>query len=435
MKIAPSSVFAVLSASIAFRIFYILVSAVITLFLSAYLGIEHFGLYTWLVGIALLLSGLAQAGGGALVVRETAQSSGRAAPVRILGQTAVLSAGLLVALSAIALVLALAHDRVIAPPVLVSLLLLALANLALVLVGASLRGLGLLQRGQLPELALRPALFLALLGGAVLTGRALGPEAAIWLLIAAYLTALAVAGRFLLAGLAARPETPAGLAVPGRGASFLRLALVGWLAVTNTHLLVILTGLLADYAEVGLYRLAAQVALVMALGLTAIETVQAPAYARSHKEGDQRALHGLLQLSCRLGLALSAAVMVVLVVFGRPLLAIPLGTEVAEGVYPALCLLAAAQLLNATTGNVGVLMIAARQERRLILGNLAALATTLLAAWLLIPQYGAIAAAAAHGLGLSVRNLVNLWFCWRVLGIIALPFAPYRGHPAGEAMP
>ena len=91
-------------------------------------------------------------------------------------------------------------------------------------------------------------------------------------------------------------------------------------------------------------------------------------------------------------------------------------------------MLAGGQLLNALTGKVGVLMIAAKQESKLILGNIIALAATLLVAWMFIPQYGALAAAWASALGLILRNLLNLWFCYRELGLISLPFARFTSR-------
>jgi len=57
------------------------------------------------------------------------------------------------------------------------------------------------------------------------------------------------------------------------------------------------------------------------------------------------------------------------------------------------------------------------------------LAVTLLMAWLFIPQYGALAAAAASGLGMIVRNFLALWFCHRTLGLLSLPFAPFWPQP------
>lgn len=415
----------VIWSAVAFRLYFAVSSVVITVALSRYLGVDSFGRFAWLTSIAFLLSGLAQAGGNHLVMRESSRSAGREVPLHVLSRTALVSGGALAGFAAVAFLLTGEQmgSKSLLPPG-----LLAVSNLALVLVSAANRGIGQLQAGQFPELVLRPTLFLVLLGGAVLAGQSLGwvvdPDTLIMMLVAAYTVAGLVAAVLLLQGLVARPHLPNETPEADWRRSFFRLCLIGWLAVGNIQLLIILTGSLADFKQVGLYRVATQVVMIMSLGLTALETVQAPAYVRAWKDGSKRRMHDLLQQSCRIGVAISAAVMIFLLLVGRPLLGLLFG-ESFTAAFPVLCVLAGGQLVNALTGNVGVLMIAAKQERKLIFGNVAALTTTLLAGWLFIPYYGALAAAAASALGLMLRNVLNLWFCHLTLGLLALPFAPF----------
>ena len=311
----------IISGAIAFRLYFALSSVLITIALSRYLGVDDFGRYVWLTSIAFLLSGMAQAGGNSLVVRETSRSEGRYVPWRILRRTALISGGTLAVLATGTLLLA--GERI--PPDLLPLLsLLAVGNLALVLVSAANRGIGRLQAGQLPELVLRPTLFLLLIGGAVLVGSrfgaVFGPETMVYLLVAAYAVAGLVAAFLLKNGVATRPNQPDESPETDWLGSFFRLGLIGWLSVGNAQLLIILTGSLADYTQVGLYRVAAQAVMIMGLGLTAIETVQAPGYAHAWKDDNPYRLHDLLQQSCRVSVAISAAVMVFLLLAGRPVL-------------------------------------------------------------------------------------------------------------------
>ncbi|GEM_PF-2369169 len=415
----------IISEAIVFRLYFNFSSVLIAIALSRYLGVENFGRYAWLISIVFLLAGLAQAGGSSLVVRETSRSSGRQVPALLLRRTAMISGGTLVVMTGVAALIN--RDR-ISVDLLVPLGLLAVGYLALVLVSSSNRGIGLLQAGQVPEMLVQPTLFLALIGGAMLLRPNFGPVIMIYLLVAAYALAGLVATLHLVRGLATRPMLPEEAPDTDWLGSFFRLGLIGWLVVGNAQLLIFLTGLLADYTQVGLYRIAMQAVVIMGLGLSAIETVQAPAYARAWKDGNVRLLHDLLQQSCRFGVAMSAVVMVFLFIFGQSLLSM-LFDESFTAAFPALCILACGQLFNALTGNVGLLLIAARQEKKLIYGNFLALAVTLLMAWLFIPQYGALAAAAASGLGMIVRNFLALWFCHRTLGLLSLPFAPFWPQP------
>jgi O-antigen/teichoic acid export membrane protein len=417
--------------AIAFRLFFTATSILITIAISRYLGLEAFGRYAWLTSIAFLLSGLSQAGGNNLVVRETSRSSGREAPIRVLLRTAVASLLTLAALIGVALFFT--TERM-TPATLVPVVLLAVGNLALVLLCAATRGIGRVQAGQIPELVLRPGLFLFLIGTVALWGADFGPEAMVYMQVLAYAIVAVAAAALLARGLADRPNEPMERLDTGWLSGFFRLGIIGWLTIGNTQLLVILTGTLANYAEVGLYRVATQAALVVGLGLTAIETVQAPAYARTYKDKNRRDLHDLLQKSCRIGVLISGVILLVLLIFGRPLLVLFFGTSFAAA-YPSLCVLAAAQMINSVTGNVGVMMIAAKHEKKLIGGTVAALMCTIIAAWLFIPKYGALAAAIASGLGLTVRNFMATWFCWRAFGILALPYAPYAPGATNRESP
>lgn len=404
-----------------FRVYFAASSVLITIVLSRLLGLEVFGRYAWLTSLAFLLSGLSQSGGSNLVVRETARSKGKQVPVLVLRRTGAISAVLLLGLAGCALLFV---DNNVSQAVFLPIVILAFCNLALVLLCASTRGLGRIEAGQFPELVLRPSLFLLLIGVVVLLGHNFGAETLIYLLVSTYAIAGIVALKLLKGGLLLRPKIDNEKAEADWFGNFFRLGLIGWLAVGNAQLLIILTGAFSNFEEVGLYRVAAQAVLVMNLALTAIETVQAPAYARAYKDENHRRLHDLLQQSCRIGTAMSVTFAIFLLVLGEPLLLLFFGEDFVAA-YRALCILVGAQLFNAVTGNVGTLMIAAKLEKLLLFGNLTALLVTLLAAWLFIPSYGALAAAGASALGLTMRNLINVWFCWRSLGILALPFASY----------
>lgn len=414
-----------ISGAIMFRVYFMVASMAITLALSRHLGLEEFGRYTWLVGIAFLLSGLSLAGGNSLVVRETSRTSGKQAPLEILARVALVSGGTLFSLAAVALFFT---RKEMAWAQLLPLLLMAGSHLMLVLLGASARGIGLIQKGQIPELVMRPTLFLLWVGLLVLMGWSLSAEEVIYLQVASYLAVILFAAGLFLNGLKTRPVKPQETIEPGWLLSFFRLGAVGWLAVANDQLLVILTGYLSSYGEVGLFRVASQGVLIMGLGFSAFETIQAPALARAYKSGDHHSMHLLLQQSCRIGLLISAAVMIFLIITGRLLLRLLFGGDFVAA-YAVLSVLAAAQLINASTGNVGLLMIAAKREGKLIYGNSLALMITLLSAVYLIPKYGALAAAFSSGLGLITKNILAAWFCWRAFGILALPFAPYRSRP------
>lgn len=411
-----------ISSSILFRLYFAGASIATTIVLTRILGLEQFGRYAWLMSIAFLISGLSQAGANNLIVRETARTRSRRAPVQILIRTSAVSFALLTTLIIATVVFA---GKQAGLATILALVLLAAGNLTLVLLGASTRGIGLIRTGQLPELVLRPTLFLALLIFATGAGHSPSAEMILNLQLAAFAVMSIAATWLLLQGLSKRPS---GMVEPIETkwiGNYLSLGVVGWLAVGNSQILLILTGSLSNFEQVGLYRVAAQSMLMIGLGLAAIETAQAPSYVRAYQEGSHDVLCQLLQRSCRIGFLMSASAMISLLLLGRFLLSRLFETDLHQA-FPALCILGIGQLLNSATGNVGILLIASNRERKVILGSLGALLTTLSAALAFVPKHGAVGAAIAGASGMTIRNMCNTAFCWKEFGILGLPFVTLK---------
>lgn len=410
-----------ISGSIVFRLFFVVTSVLISVVITRLLGLEGFGEYSWLVSMAFLLAGLAHAGASNLIVRETSRSTGRAVPIRVLFRVGGVSTLLLILFTGGAIA---AGNVGLSNDIILPLILLALFNLVLMFLGASTRGMGLITSGLFPELALRPTLFLAMLGIGFLAGMHATAQTIVYGQVTAYALAVVVAVFLLIRGLGKRaPESEEKLGADWLS-SFFWLGIMGWLNIANSQLLVILTGYLADFSQVGLYRVAAQAVVVIGIGLTAIDAVQAPVYARAYKDGEHRKLHDLMQQASRICLAISSSVMIGLYLVGQKALGAVFGPEF-EAAYPVLFILGVGHVLISVTGTIHPLLIAAKLERRLAVSNVAALAVMLITAFAFIPIYGAVAAAIAAVLSLITRNVVNACFCWKELGIIALPFAPF----------
>lgn len=383
--------------------------------------LADFGRFTFHISLAFFIAGLSLSGGVAFTVREIAKSDSLSEAFQILKFT--LCIGLLASfvLSTIFIAFETPSNHQIFKYQIVILLTLQIIH---ALVSASLRGLGLINIGQCGDLLLRPMIFNALI---IIYFAFISPIdilLALKLQIYATLAALAFTLYFNLRQFYGKVRKSSPNFERKWFSSIIQLAGMGWLAVANTHLLLIFTGILSDPKDVGLLRVAIQCALLVSLSLNAIEMAQAPKYALAAKQDDRHLLHKLLQQSCMLAGMISLASGLFIIIFIELVLKYVFGPEFTAAAT-ATQVLVFAYIFNSMTGNVGILLIAINEERKAMVASILAVGTMTISAYLLIPSYGVLGASISAALGLTVRNIYNLILCWKLTSIIALPFVSY----------
>jgi O-antigen/teichoic acid export membrane protein len=283
--------------------------------------------------------------------------------------------------------------------------------------GACLRGLHRVLLAQLPDIVVRPALFVALIGTIWLLGARLTPERVMGLQV------LAVAGAFLLGAALLWRSLPreVGPAVPAYATrawavSALPFLLMGGLNLVNYQTDLIMLGWFGTAAEVGVYRVAGVGSGLVVFVLGAANAMLAPTIAALHARGETRRLQRVVTQSARLVLLCALPAALALILFGRWILTAVFGAEYAVGAT-ALAILAAAQLANAATGSVGQLLSMTGHERDAARGiALSALINVVLNA-LLIPRWGMNGAAAASAASLITWNVLLAILVHRRLGL------------------
>jgi O-antigen/teichoic acid export membrane protein len=408
-----------------------LLGLLLAVLLARTLGPEGYGVYAYVFALVSLLAIPAQVGLPTLVVRETAmaQANEQWGLMRGLWRWSSAVAG------AIALVLALLallaswvyQDRFSEIQIatfgfgLVLVPLVALGNLR----GAALRGLRRVVTGQLPEMVLRPTIFILLLLVAIL----LIPTEKIAAATAMGLHALAAAVAFFIGAVLlwrARPKPLEDKPIPlyevrSWITSALPLAFVAGMMLINQHTDILMLGLFRSAEEVGVYRVAVSIATLVAFGLQAVTMVVAPHFARLYSQNDMARLQRLVTLSARAILAVALPVVLVLVLFGGPLLRLIFGEEYSDG-YTPMAILAGGQLVNAAMGSVGGLLNMTGHERETARGVAIAAAANVVLNLLLIPPFGLNGAALATALSMTLWNLV-LWQAVRLrLNIDSMAF-------------
>lgn len=401
-----------------------LLSLVVALALARIMGSEGYGIYAYVFALMTFLTIPAQFGLPQLVVRETARAhaSDDWPAIRGIwrwsGLVAVLASVMVAVLGVGAAwwfaerfstvqLATFAWGLVLVP-------LLIFARLR----GASLRGLRHVVAGQAPDTVVRPlllCLFVVTLYG--FSGDALGPDSAMGLHVAA--TALAVAfGEFMLHR--ARPPEAGAASTRYEHRAWARavmpLGLTAGMMLINRHADILLLGFFVAPEEIGVYRIAAQAAMLVAFGQQTVNVIAAPWFTRMHNQGDHQRLQRLVTACARIAFAVALPAALVLVLPGPWLLTALVGAEYGAGAT-AVAILALGHLASAAIGSVGMLLNMTDHESIVTRTVALAAAGNVLANLALIPIWGMNGAAAATAMTFLAWNLLLARAVRRRLGI------------------
>jgi O-antigen/teichoic acid export membrane protein len=418
-------------------------SLVVSILLARLLGPEGYGVYAFAYAVIMLLALPAHAGLPTLLVREVARYEAEerwgllAGLLRRSNQLVALLTLLIVA-GALAVMLLFdlglsVSNRATFAWALVLLPILALGFLR----GAALRGLRRVVQGQLPEVGIRPGLFVLALVG-VLAASSLWPGASIELTpqLAMALHAGAALIAFIVGVWLLRRELPEAVARAKRAyetqawlRSLLPLTLLASVAMINSRMDIVLLGVLTTPADVGVYRVAYSMATPVTLALSAVNLAVAPYFARAYSGADQAGLQRLATWSARVSAVVALPAAIVLIAVGGPILGFVFGSEFAAGAG-ALALLVVGQLGNVAAGSVGnILNMSGHETDTVVASGLAALVNLALNL-VLIPPFGIGGAATATMTSLVLWNAILVHRVWRRTGVISVAWWP--GRSTGE---
>ena len=220
-----------------------------------------------------------------------------------------------------------------------------------------LRGLDRPFQAQLPELIVRPV---CLLGGLVLA-HLIRPEG-ITVTAVFYVFSIAASLSFFTGLYFARRVLPGGFktAEPKLKLEWISsassFAAKGGMAIINHYVDIVLLGvLLASSAEIGIYRVAAQIAIVSGIGYVSINAIATQAFAVLQANGNLRDVQAAAGHSARIAFAASLPLLVIMIVFGEVLVTFVFGHEFSDAAWLAVILLAG-QAINSGFGTVASLL-------------------------------------------------------------------------------
>jgi len=291
---------------------------------------------------------------------------------------------------------------------------------------AALRGAQQIVRGQLPEIALRPAFHSLLLFAVPLVLFPLTPAMAMWLGVAAAMMSLAYAHRLL-----GRVLPPQAFSVKPEltphhwWSSAIPMAMTEGMRILQSHVLIFFLGAMVSIAEVGVFRVAVSTAAIVTMPSSLFNVVSMPVVARLHATGQHIQLKRMLGMVSAGMLAGVVALSIPFFVAGDRLLGFLFGSEFSAS-SPALTILCVTAIANAALGVNAALLNMTGHQNRVTLASAIALGVLLVSGPFLIRRYGIMGAAYSNLASISTWGLIMWRDCIRLLGLDTSVFGILR---------
>jgi len=192
------------------------------------------------------------------------------------------------------------------------------------------------------------------------------------------------------------------------------------LIVTSLNLVMAWTdtlvlGLLSDAEQVGIYGVALRFSATTAFVLIAINSVVAPQFAALHAGGRHAELEALARRSSFWTLLIASPLILVFMIFPAQILGL-FGEQFVAGTA-SLRLLALAQLVNVSTGQLTSLLIMTGHERLMRNNMIFSAGLNLAGNLVLVPMLGALGAAISTAVSISAMKIVAWWIARNKLQI------------------
>lgn len=400
--------------SIALKVLGAGLSVIGTGLLARVLGIEEFGVYAFSLALLSFFSIPIQAGLPQLVLRETAaaMSSGNIGMVAGIWRWSSRVIFIFGAFSTTILCVVIACDPVFLKDYRATLIfgaalpvLLALSNVR----GAALRALKCFISALFVDSVLRHFLLIVFILLLYVFVEEISPERAMLANLAS-ITVCFFYGFWLLNRRRPWGKESRVVAIEASSkwwAALIPMSMISGLRLVNSHLDIMMLGYLATAESVGSYKAMFVLAAALLLPIEAINGVISPYIASLHSSGKVHTLQRLVSVSTLIAFLVTLLPAALLVFYGNDIVVMIYGGEYSSGVDVLLIMLLG-QVVNAFFGPVALLLNMSGFEKFTLKGvGISSLANVVLNL-ILIPAYGAIGAAIATAITMSIWNGI-LW--------------------------
>ncbi|MEW5948873.1 MAG: flippase [Thermodesulfobacteriota bacterium] len=175
----------------------------------------------------------------------------------------------------------------------------------------------------------------------------------------------------------------------------------------------IILGIFRSSQEIGIYFASKRTALVLSLLLISLNAIFAPVIAHLYSGNKITQLNRAYKASTQWMLMFSLPLFLIMVFFAEELLSL-FGPAFGDG-RMCLIVLAVGQLVNASFGSNGYLLMMTGHHRWMVFNAIIFVILTIPLTLILVPRYGMLGAAYANGTGIAFANLVGMAEVYLVL--------------------
>lgn len=276
------------------------------------------------------------------------------------------------------------------------------------LFSGALRGLQQIVSGQLADVLLRPMLHSLLLFVVSISLASFSPALAMGLGAASAMMALVFVASGLRKALPAEARSAARIIDSQHWrSSALPMAMTEGMRLLQGNLLILLLGWMVTLAEVGHFRIASSVALLIGMPISLFNIVCMPMISRLHSSGDREKLKKLIGIAAA-GMTLGTlALFLPFFIAGETLLGHIFGAEFSES-NDALLILSLSMLINAGFGIPAAVLNMTGHQRTVTRASLLSLCIMAITSIPLTLHFGILGAAAANMISVLAWNM-HMW--------------------------
>jgi O-antigen/teichoic acid export membrane protein len=185
------------------------------------------------------------------------------------------------------------------------------------------------------------------------------------------------------------------------------LLFVGFLQYFLSWTVILMLGFLVSTKDVGIYRAASQVTILMTVSLTAVGSIYAPLVSEMFHEGQKKRIESIFKVTTRWIYLIVLPISLVLVFSSKGIMSI-FGVDFIEKGAPVLIILTIAQFVNCITGGVGYTLTMTGRQKLELINSMVLVSVNVVLNLFLIPKYGLVGAAIATAVSLVSINLLRL---------------------------
>ncbi|UBM62464.1 oligosaccharide flippase family protein [Candidatus Sulfidibacterium hydrothermale] len=183
---------------------------------------------------------------------------------------------------------------------------------------------------------------------------------------------------------------------------------------------ILILGYFGSVKEVGLFSVAARLALMTSFILQITNAAVAPKIAALYEKNKIKELEKMIQQTTKGLFIIGLLPLLIFLLFGRNILSL-WGKEF-EDAYAILIILGIAQFINIASGAVGLILVMTGNEIIRSKISYFTLALNILLLFILTKFYGVYGAAIATAFTITILNVINIVFVRKKTGIVAIPY-------------